>query len=88
MVNSRICLCHGTVGWTKLTRKNKADIKRNRDTRQRELPRRVKILVVPEAICIVAFFCGLIIHIHIYLSLEQHRLELHVPTYMWISFSQ
>ena len=40
MVSSRLwiqsCLCHGTVGRTKLTRKNKTDIRRNRDAKQRE----------------------------------------------------
>lgn len=63
MVNSRIwiqsCLCHGTVGRTKLTGKNKTDIKRNRDAKQ-SFPRRVTILIVPEAVCIAAILVGLL----------------------------
>ena len=63
MVNSRIwiqsCLYHGTVGRTKLTRKNKTDIKRNRDAKQ-SFPRRVTILIVPEAVCIAAILVGLL----------------------------
>lgn len=31
-------------------------------------------------------FCGLIICIHMHLTLEQHRLELHESTYMWVFF--
>ena len=65
MVNSRIwiqsCLCHGTVGRTKLTRKNKTGIKRNRCETE-SFPRRVTILVVPKAICIAAFLVVDYIH--------------------------
>ena len=49
-------------------------------------PRRVTILIVPEAICITAIWWVDYKRICIYLSLEQHRLEVHVPTYMWNFF--
>ena len=92
MVNSRIwiqsCLCRGTVGRTKLTRNNQTDIKRNRDMRQRELSKESQNSGCSWGHLHCCLLGGLIIYIHIYLSFEQHRLELHVPTYMWISFSQ
>ena len=88
MVNSRIwiqsCLYHGTVGRTKLTRKNKTDIKRNRDAKQREFSKKSHNSDCFWGCLHRCHFGGLIICICKYLSLEQHRLELHVPTYMWI----
>ena len=68
MVNSRIwiqsCLRRGTVGRTKLTRKNQTDIKRNRDAKQ-SFPRRVTILIVPKAICITAIWWVDYTHLYI-----------------------
>lgn len=90
MVSSRIwiqsCLCHGTVGRTKLTGKNKTDIKINRDAKQREFSKESHNSDCSWSCLHRCHFGGFIICICIYLSLEQHRLEVHVPTYMWNFF--
>lgn len=89
MVSSRLwiqsCLCHGTVGRTKLTRKNKTDKEKQRCKTERVFQGESQFWLFPRPSASLPFG-GFIIRICIYLSLEQHKLELHVPTYMWIFF--